>query len=340
MSRPAVGLDEAIRSTWSGNLICRTLRVQALLLCVAGAMLVSVAARADDVKVMISGGFASAYRELGPPFQETAGYTLTTVWGPAAGTTANAIPVRLARGEWTDVLILADSALDDQVKAGSVMPGSKVIFARSAIGMAVSEGSPSPDISTVDALRRTLLAAKSIVYPDDANGTYIRSELFRRLGIAAQVASKSRMIAAERVGSAIANGQAEIGFQQVVELLPVGGVTIIGTLPAELQRYTMFSGAIAANARNPAGAEALIRFLASPDASPSIAGSGLDPLPSSVSLPLPLPAPTPSVPVAPASSVPSASPASGSSAPAPVAPAPAAPASVQPPPPLTTKPAE
>jgi molybdate transport system substrate-binding protein len=153
-----------------------------------------------------------------------------------------------------------------------------VDFARSAIGMAVREGSPTPDISSVDALRRALLAAKSIVYPDDANGVYIESELFRRLGIEGRVESKSRMIPSERVANVVADGDAEIGFQQVVELLSVSGVTVAGTLPAEVQRYTVFSGGIASNARNPAGADALIRFLSSPDAAPAIAGSGLEPL--------------------------------------------------------------
>ena len=256
----------------------RRLRVHALEFCIAGALLGSGAASADEVKVMISGGFASAYRDLGPQFADTAGDTLVTVWGPAVGTAANAIPVRLARGEWADVLIVVGYALDDQINAGKVVSGSKVDFARSAIGMAVREGAPKPDVSSVDALRRTLLAAQSIVYPDDANGVYLRSELFRRLGIEGQMASKSRMIPAERVARVIADGEAEIGFQQIVELLPVDGVTLVGSLPAEVQRYTVFSGGIATNAKNPAGAEALIRFLSSPDAAPSIEGSGLEPL--------------------------------------------------------------
>jgi molybdate transport system substrate-binding protein len=257
---------------------CRKLKVYALVFCVAGALLGSVAASADEVKVMISGGFASAYRALGPQFEEAAGDTLVTVWGPVVGTAANAIPVRLARGEWADVLIVVGYALDDQINAGKVVSGSKVEFARSAIGMAVREGAPKPDISSVEALRRTLLAAKSIVYPDSASGVYIGSELFWRLGIEGRVESKSRMIPAERVASVVANGEAEIGFQQIVELLPVDGVTVVGSLPAEVQRYTVFSGGIATNAKNPAGAEALIRFLSSPDAASAIARTGLEPL--------------------------------------------------------------
>jgi molybdate transport system substrate-binding protein len=191
--------------------------------------------------------------------------------------------MRLARGEWADMLIVVGYALDDQINAGKVVSGSKVDFARSAIGIAARDGAPRADISSVDALRRTLLAAKSIVYPDDANGVYIGSELFRRLGIEKQVANKSRMIPSERVANVVANGEAEIGFQQIVELLPVDGVTVVGNLPAEVQRYTVFSGGIATNAKNPAGAAALIRFLSTPDAAPAIEGTGLEPLTSKTS---------------------------------------------------------
>ncbi|MFL9961242.1 substrate-binding domain-containing protein [Paraburkholderia sediminicola] len=258
----------------------RKLRIRALALCAAGAILGSGAALADEVKVMISGGFASAYRELGPQFEETTGRKLITVWGPAVGAAANAIPVRLARGEWADVLIVVGYALDEQIKAGKVLPDSKVDFARSAIGMVVRQGAPKPDISSADALRRALLAAKSIVYPDSPSGVYVGSELFWGLGIAGRMEGKSRMIPAGRVADAVANGEAEIGIQQVVELLPVKGVAVVGSLPAEVQRYTVFSGGIASSARNPAGAQALIHFLSSPDAAPAISRTGLEPLPA------------------------------------------------------------
>ena len=256
----------------------RKLRNRALAFCVAGALLVCGTALADEVKVMISGGFASAYRELGPQFEAATGRKLITVWGPAVGTAANAIPVRLARGEWADVLIVVGYALDEQINAGKVLPDSKVEFARSAIGMVVREGTPKPDISSVDGLRRALLAAKSVVYPDSPSGVYVGSELFRRLGIAGPMESRSRMIPVAEVADAVANGEAEIGIQQVVELLPVKGVTVVGSLPAEVQRYTVFSGGIATSAKNPAGAVALIHFLSSPDAASAISRTGLEPL--------------------------------------------------------------
>ncbi|RAR62517.1 molybdate transport system substrate-binding protein [Paraburkholderia unamae] len=253
-------------------------RIRTLAFCVTLAIFGSGTAWADPVKVMISGWFAPAYRELGPQYQDASGDTLVTVWGPAVGTALNAIPVRLARGEWADVLIVASDALDDSSNAGSIVPGSKVDFARSPIGVAVREGAPKPDISSVDGLRRALLAAKSIVYPDNATGVYVAGELFSRLGIDGRVKSKSRMVPSGRVATLVASGDAELGLQQVVELLPVKGVAVAGSLPAEVQRYTVFSGAIVTTARNPAGAEALIRFLSSPDAAPAIARSGLEPI--------------------------------------------------------------
>jgi molybdate transport system substrate-binding protein len=256
----------------------RKLRIRALAFCVAGALLGSGAAWADEVKVMISGGFASAYRDLGPQFEESTGRKLITVWGPAVGTAANAIPVRLARGEWADVLIVVGYALDEQINAGKVLPDSKVDLARSAIGMVVRQGTPTPDISSVDALRRALLAARSIVYPDSPSGVFVGSELFWRLGIAGRMQSKSRMIPAGQVADVVANGDAELGIQQIVELLTVKGVTVVGSLPAEVQWYTVFSGGIATSAKNPAGAAALIHFLSSPDAASAISRTGLEPL--------------------------------------------------------------
>jgi molybdate transport system substrate-binding protein len=254
------------------------LRVGAYALCMTLAFLGCGIAQAGEVKVMISGWFAPAYRALGPQYEEETGDTLSTVWGPAAGTAINAFPVRFARGEWADVLIVTGHALDDQINAGNVVAGSKVDFARAPIGMAVREGAPKPDISSVDALRRALLEAKSIVYPDSSIGIDIGSELFSRLGIEARVKSKSRMVPAERVANAVADGRAELGLQQVVALLPVKGITVVGSLPAEVQSYTVFSGGIATTAKNPAGAQALLRFLSSPEAAPAISGAGLEPL--------------------------------------------------------------
>jgi len=196
------------------------------------------------------------------------------------GVAPDAIPVRMARGEPADVVIMVGSALGELIKQGKVVADSRVDLARSSIGMAVRAGAPKPDISSVDAFKRALLAAKSIAYSDSASGVYVSTELFRRLGIADEVMSKSREIKSERVGNVVARGEAEIGFQQVSELLPVPGIEFVGPLPPELQKITVFSAGIVTGAKEPEAAKALIAFLASPAAAGAITRSGMEPMTS------------------------------------------------------------
>jgi molybdate transport system substrate-binding protein len=185
--------------------------------------------------------------------------------------------MRLERGEEIDVVIMAAPALADLIKQGKVRADSQVDLVRSAIGMAVKAGAPKPDIGTVDALKRTLLAAKSIAYSDSASGVYLSTELFPKLGIADQIKGKSKMIQADPVGGFVATGEFEIGFQQMSELLPVKGIDIVGPLPPGAQRITVFSAGIPATSKNPEAAKALIQWLASPSAYPVIMESGLEP---------------------------------------------------------------
>jgi len=243
-----------------------------------GASVLAGTAQAAEVRVMISGGFGAAYRELVGEFEKATGNKVLTASGPSMGTTQNAIPVRLARGEPADVLIMVGYALDDLAKQGKVVGDSKVELARSPIGIAVRAGAPKPDIGSVDALKRTLLAAKSVAYSDSASGVYVQNELFKRLGIEEEMKGKSRMIPAEPVGEVVARGDAEIGFQQISELKTVHGIEIVGPLPAEVQKITIFSAGIAAGAKEPAAGKALIAFLGSPAAAPVITKSGLDPI--------------------------------------------------------------
>jgi molybdate transport system substrate-binding protein len=151
---------------------------------------------------------------------------------------------------------------------------------RSSIGVAVRAGAPKPDIGTLDALKRTLLQAKSIAYSASASGVYLSQEMFPRLGIADQIRGKCKRIANEPVGAVVARGDAEIGFQQISELLPVPGIDYVGPLPREVQKVTVFSAGIASGAKHPDAARALIKFLASPDAAPAIQKSGLEPIAS------------------------------------------------------------
>jgi molybdate transport system substrate-binding protein len=236
----------------------------------------SALTRAADIHVVSSGGFAAAYKTLAPEFEQTTGNHLITGWGPSMGNTTDAVPQRLARNEPIDVVIMVGSALGKLVQEGKIIPDSRVDLASSAIGIAIRSGYPKPDISTVDALRTALLNAKSIAYSDSASGVYISTELFRRLGIADQVTGKSRMIPAEPVASVVARGEAEIGFQQISELKPIPGIELVGPLPDEVQKITIFSAGIVTGSQAPEAAKSLITFLASPAATQAITASGLE----------------------------------------------------------------
>ena len=238
-------------------------------------------ASAAEVRVMISAGFFQVYSALAPEFERATGHKLVTTRGPSMGDSPEAIPARLARGEPADVVILDGGAADDLAKKGLARADTKVELARSQIGMVVREGARKPDIGTVDAFRKTLLAARSIAYSDSGSGTYLSTVLFAKLGVADQVAGKSRKVrgppSGEPVAAVVARGEAEIGFQQVSELIHVAGVTFVGAIPAELQPGFSFAGALTTAAREPEAATALIKFLASPHAAPALQKAGLAP---------------------------------------------------------------
>jgi molybdate transport system substrate-binding protein len=231
-----------------------------------------------ELNVMSSGGFTAAYRDLLPEFERATQNKVVTASGASMGGAPDSIPSRLQRGEPADVVIMAGPALDELIKQGKVVAGSRVDLARSIIGMAVRAGAPKPDISSVDALKRTLLQAKSIAYSASASGVYLSKELFPRLGIADQIKGKSKRIESERVGTVVARGDAEIGFQQVSELLPIQGIDYVGPLPPEVQQVTVFSAGVAVGAKEPDAGRALIKFLSSPAAAPAIKKSGLEPV--------------------------------------------------------------
>jgi molybdate transport system substrate-binding protein len=245
------------------------------------ALALSGAARAAEVRVMISGGLTAAYTALVPEFERATGHKVLTAFGPSMGTTTNAIPVRLERGEPADVLIMVGYALGDLVKQGKVVADSRVDLVKSPIGIAVKSGAPKPDISSADSIKRALLAAKSVAYSDSASGVYVSTEMFAKLGIVDEMKDKARKIPATPVGEIVAHGDAEIGFQQISELKPVAGIDIVGPLPDELQKITVFAAGIATVSKEPDAGRALIKFLASPAARDTLVKSGLDPIPAS-----------------------------------------------------------
>lgn len=246
------------------------------------ALLVAGATLGAEVHVMISAGFFQVYSELVPAFERASGHRVVTTRGPSMGDSPEAIPTRLARGEAADVVIMDGGSADELGRRGLVRPDTKVELARSLIGMVVRAGAQEPDIGSVDAFRRTLLAAKSIAYSDSGSGTYLSTKLFAQLGVADQVMPKSRKVrgppSGEPVAAVVARGEAEIGFQQVSELIHVPGVTFVGTIPAELQPVTFFAAALTRSVKQPEAGTALMRFLAAPEAAPVISKAGLTPL--------------------------------------------------------------
>ena len=232
----------------------------------------------DDLRVMTSGAFTAAYLELMPQLEALTKKKLVTA-ATSIGTGETSIPNRLRRGEAADVVIVADGVLVGFIKDGLIMADSYTPVARSAIGMAVRAGAPKPDIATVDALKRTLLQAQSIAYSASVSGEYLTTELYQRLGIADQAMSKSRLIGGgERVGAVVARGEAEIGFQQMSELLPVPGIDHVTPLPPEVQKVSVFSAGVAQSSRDSDAAHVVVRFLASADAVDAIRKSGLEPI--------------------------------------------------------------
>ena len=235
-------------------------------------------AGAAELHVFSSGGMTAAFEKLAPVFEGKTGHRIVLELGPSMGTAPEAIPARLERGEKADLLLMVGSALGELVKGGKVVPESRVDLANSNIAMAVKAGAPKPDISTLEGFKTALLATRSIAYSDSASGVYIEREMYRKLGLQAELAPKSRMIVAERVGNIVARGEAETGFQQVAELLPIPGITLVGEIPPEVQKTTVFSAGIPTNAPHPDVAKQLLAFLASAEARPTIVATGLEPI--------------------------------------------------------------
>ncbi|MDP1717630.1 MAG: substrate-binding domain-containing protein [Burkholderiales bacterium] len=236
-----------------------------------------MSATANDFRVMTSGAFTAAHLALIPQLERLTRKKIITA-STSIGKGESSIPNRLKRGEVVDIVIVSDAVLRQLIADGLVLAEGHALVARSTIGMAVRAGAPKPDISTIDALRRTLLEAKSIAYSASVSGQYLTTELVQRLGIADQVLSKCRFAGAgERAGAVVARGEAELGFQQMSELLPVPGIAHITPLPPEVQKVTSFAAGVAASCPDAALARSVIQFLSAPEAAQAITNSGLEP---------------------------------------------------------------
>jgi molybdate transport system substrate-binding protein len=238
----------------------------------AGLLMSSGAAQAAEIKVLSTQATEQAYRELVPQFEQASGHKVTTVF---TGTLD--LQKRIAAGESYDMIIMAGPAIDDFIKAGKIVPGTRVNLARSGVGVAVRTGAPKPDISSTEAVKKTLLAAKSIGYSTGPSGVYLVG-LFQRLGVADAIKPKLKQTpTGVFVGTIVANGEAEIGFQQVSELSHFPGVDYVGPLPADIQEITIFSSGIQVGAKETDAAKAWGKFLTAPAAAPVFKKMGLEP---------------------------------------------------------------
>ncbi len=229
---------------------------------------------ADDVKVFSAGAVRAIVTELAEGFRQETGHTVTLSVG-----TVGVNRQKLEGTEPVDVVILTDVAIDEVTTGGAVVPGSRTDIARTGMGLAVREGAPRPDISTAEAFKQTLLAAKSLVYVDPAQGAtsgIYFAGLLQRMGIADAVRSKTQLVAGGYPAEKVAKGEAEVVVHQISEIVPVKGVVLVGPLPPDLQKVTVYSAGLAKRSASPEAGRAFIAFLARPAFRPKFAAAGLD----------------------------------------------------------------
>ena len=259
------------------NRIAETL-FRCVTLLAAGLLLGTTTLLADaaEIKVLAGSALEPVFPELIPAFERASGNKVILDSDGAIG----AMAARIEKGEVADVVIVSGAQIDRLVTQGKVAAGSRADLARVGVGVFVRKGAPKPDIATVDAFKRTMLAAKSIGYNDPAAGAPVSLyllDLFERMGIATEMKAKSVAFKqrTERFAP-VARGEVEIGFNQISEIIAAPGVDLAGPLPAAIQNYTQFSAGIVANGAQPAAAKAFIEFMASPAAKAVMKAKGFE----------------------------------------------------------------
>ena len=239
-------------------------------------LLVGIAAQAAEVKVLSVNGMRAVMEDLGPKFERATGHKLAFTFGGNLG----AVVKRVQGGETADVVLMPPSGFDGFLKDGKVAAGNVTAVARAGFGVAVRKGATKPDISTPEALKRTLLAAKSIAYAnpvETAAGIQV-VKILDGLGLAEARKSKTVFPKGGRgVGALVANGEAEIAVHHIQQLIPVSGIEIIGPLPKDLQVFDVFAAGIMAGAKNVEASKALVNFLRTQDAAIVLKANGMEP---------------------------------------------------------------
>lgn len=228
--------------------------------------------RAAEIRVLSTNALKHAMQELGPRFEQASRHKLVLQFAPAADMKA-----RIEKGEAFDVTFLTAAAIDDLIKQGRLLAATRTDIARVGAGVAIRKGAPKPDISTPDAFKRALLAARSVTYVGTgATGATMR-KAFEQLGIAEEMKAKTRTVSGISAADAVARGDAEMGFSVISEILGVAGTEFAGPLPPEVQVYLVFPGAVSANARASDAAQQLIKFLTGEAAAEVMRAQGMEP---------------------------------------------------------------
>jgi molybdate transport system substrate-binding protein len=248
-----------------------------LLVCAVVTLMAYPTPARAQLRVIISGGFSTAYRQVLPDFERATGITVTTLSGASQGTGSETIAAQLVRGVPVDVAILSREGLAELIAAGRILAGSDADLARAALGVSVQSGTRRPDISTVEAFKEALVSARVAAVPASTSGIYLTSELFPRLGLADKLDTKI-MPRGSQSAALVASGGASIVVQPISELVHVPGLDFVGPIPAELQLIQTFAAAIVAGSTQVEAARKLIAFLASDRAAAAIKDNGMEPV--------------------------------------------------------------
>ena len=228
--------------------------------------------QAIELKVMAASAVKEAYLELVSDFENSSGNKVITIWGGTEG-----LAKRISGGEVIDIVIIAAPNIDKLIMEGKLVAGSRADIAKSGVGIALRTGLPKPDISSAEAVKRAVLAATSVAYSTGPSGFYI-ADLFKKMGITDQIKDKVRQPASGApLGELVARGEADLGFEQISNLLHVKGIDYLGPLPPEIQNITIYSAGVHAQAPAPDAARALVKFLTAPEAGPIIKKIGMEP---------------------------------------------------------------